>query len=308
MNERFIKFIPSEEAFWLLHNKPNAFRLLAHIANTSRRYNGHPDGLIIGQCHLQNWTKYNLTERQYRTAKLILVQRSYIKIIETNRTRQKSTTGTTTGSTLVQILDSRIWDINPESKDDRIADRETTERRQTRKKKKEEEKEIQPQTPSFQKTKFRENVQLTQTEFDSLLAKHGKDFLDRMLDALDSYKGSTGKQYKSDFHTMKAGGWVIERVMKDLQTPKQKTFSDYSTNELLGKKLEDKYLNGSSGWMCVVHHDIKKDDKGLLFHTRAGSAPTSFISFSNGAFKEEVLKLLKTKNMGEFLPSQVNEK
>jgi len=139
VSERFIKFIPSEEAFWLIHKKPNAFRLLTHIANTARRYEGHPDGLSIGQCHLQHWKKYNLTEREYRTAKEILVTRKHILICETNRTRKKSTTGTTTVSTLVKLLSSTVYDINSECNDDRIDDRATTDRRQTRKNKKEQE-------------------------------------------------------------------------------------------------------------------------------------------------------------------------
>jgi len=129
MSERFIKFIPSEEAFWLMHNKPNAFRLLTHIANTARRYDGHPDGLSIGQCHLQSWQFYHLSEQEYRTAKEILVKRKHIIIIETNRTRKKSTTGVTTSSTLVQLLDSRVWDINSEDTNDRINDRATTDQR-----------------------------------------------------------------------------------------------------------------------------------------------------------------------------------
>ncbi len=126
MSERFLKFIPSEEAFWLMHNKPNAFRLLTHIANTARRKNGHPDGLLIGQCHLEHWSKYKLSESKYRTAKKILILRKHILITETNRTRQKSTTGMTTESTLVQLLSSTVYDINPESDDDRNDDRMTT--------------------------------------------------------------------------------------------------------------------------------------------------------------------------------------
>ena len=78
MSERFIKFIPSDEAFWLMHHKPNAFRLLSHIAYTARRFNGHPDGLIIGQCHLEHWKKYDLSEQEYRTAKAILSKRKHI--------------------------------------------------------------------------------------------------------------------------------------------------------------------------------------------------------------------------------------
>lgn len=229
MSERFIKFIPSEEAFWLMQHKPKAFLLLSHIANTARRYNGHPDGLIIGQCHLQHWTFYGFTEREYRTAKDILVKTKHIIIIETNRTRQKSTTGSTTKSTLVQLCSLTIYDINSETTDDRNDDRPTTDRRPTddkqeriRKKKKEKEDNITP-TPSFplpSKIKFRDHVELTQTEHDSLLAKHGQEFFTKMLDALDAYKGSTGKVYKSDFYTMKDGGWVVERVKKDLLNQK----------------------------------------------------------------------------------------
>lgn len=156
MCERFIKFIPSEEAFWLMQNKPNAFRLLAHIANTARRTTGHPDGLLIGQCHLQSWENYKLTEREYRTAKQILVMRKHIVIIMTNRTRQKSTTGTTTNSTLVQICSDTIFDINPEVMDDLKDDRATTERRQTRKKKKEKEEDIRnTPTPFFSISKIK---------------------------------------------------------------------------------------------------------------------------------------------------------
>jgi hypothetical protein len=230
MCERFIKFIPSEEAFWLMQYKPNAFLLLAHIANTARRRLGHPDGLLIGQCHLQSWKFYGFSEQEYRTAKKILVDRKHIKIIETNRTRQKSTTGTTTGSTLVEIISLTVYDINPEEGNDRINDRATTDQRLTndkqegiRKKKKDKEIEL-PQTPPspiLPKIKFRELVELTQAEYDSLLAKNGIEFLNCMLDTLDAYKGSSGKKYDSDFHTMKQGGWVVSRVKKDLETQKQ---------------------------------------------------------------------------------------
>ncbi len=129
MSDRFIKFIPSKEAFWLMQAKPKAFHLLTHIANTARRTNGDPDGLIIGQCHLQHWTFYKMTQQEYRTAKSILVKQKHIKISETNRTRKKSTTGATTASTLVQLISSTIYDINSDCFNDRIHDRATTEQR-----------------------------------------------------------------------------------------------------------------------------------------------------------------------------------
>ena len=52
-----------------MENKPNAFLLLISYSKYCSTYHGNPDGLIIGQCHLQHWSKYKLTEREYRTAK-----------------------------------------------------------------------------------------------------------------------------------------------------------------------------------------------------------------------------------------------
>lgn len=277
MSERFIKFIPSKEAFWLMTHKPNAFRLLTHIANTARRTYGCPEGLSIGECRLLNWEKYDLTEREYRTAKKILVDLKHIIIIDTCRTRQKSTTGTTTVSTRVRLISSTIYDINSEEIDDRNDDRATTERRPTCDFPQESEKDIQymkkekkdknkqPLTPSFpisEKIKFRENVELTQVEHDSLLAKHGADFFTRMLDVLDAYKGSNGKQYKSDYHTMKAGGWVTLRVEKDIlttkpsgQNEKVERSSSSSTKPNESRYQPNRVLRGSN--------DIERDKRPI---------------------------------------------
>lgn len=252
-----------------MQKKPNAFFLLSQIANTARRTAGGPDGLLVGQCHLKHWKKYDLTEQEYRTAKKILVERGHILILETNRTRQKSTTGSTTVSTLVQLISLTVYDINSEDGNDRINDRSTTDQRlnndkQEGRRKKKNEKEESPQSP--QKIKFREFVEMTQTEHDSLLAKHGQEFLAKMLDALNSYKGSTGKKYASDFHTMKEGGWVIERVRKDLEnqkTPNEKNFRSSSatppgnTAPSTGKFEPSRVLRGSNdaleGNQGVVH-------------------------------------------------------
>lgn len=293
MAERFIKFIPSEEALHLARKHKNAFILLMFIANMARRENGHPDGLTVGQCHLGNYKSYGLTEKEYRTAKKVLVDRGHIKIIETCRTRKneknsKSTlnlqnckktaneraTRVTTTGTLVELCDTTIYDINSEVdnhlKGDRKGDRGATEGRPKgdeqegiRKKKKEEEK--LPHSPSFSpsalKIKFRELVELTQEQYDSLLAKHGQVFLDRMLDKLDSFKGSSGKKYESDFHTMKEGGWVITQVRKDLQNQKgnhEKSFQHVAAGNFSeGAKFKpSRVIRGSNaveGDQGVVH-------------------------------------------------------
>ena len=130
MCKRFLKLnLDNDEAEFLALRHPNAFILLFFIAKRARRIPGQADGLIIGQCHIGDYQSYGLTERQYRTAKTVLTNRNIIKIVETCRTRKKATTGTTTIGTLVQLLDSKVWDINPEPNDDRNNDRATTERR-----------------------------------------------------------------------------------------------------------------------------------------------------------------------------------
>jgi hypothetical protein len=234
MSERFIKFIPSEKSLHLVSNHPNAFILLTFIATRARRENGHPDGLTVGQCRIGDHENMGLSRQEYRTALSILILKNLIEKVETCRTRQKSTTGSTTIGTLVRICDNTIYDINLNDTNQRPNHRPTTdqpptnhEQERIRKKKKEEEKHIPltPLSPDPPKIEFREHVQLSQKEFDTLLAKYGQEFLNKMLDTLDAYKGSSGKKYNSDYHTMKAGGWVVERVEKDLQsriTPNEK--------------------------------------------------------------------------------------
>jgi len=250
MSERFLKFIPSEEAMYLLTKKGHAFRLLTFIAESARRYEGAPDGLHIGESLIGGFKNYDMSERNYRTAKQILEDRRHIEIVETSRTRKKSTNGTTTEGTKVKLLSSNVYDINISETDDRSDDRPTIDRRSTddelRKNKNiKKEKKGNPQPPFFsslpEKKKFRELVELTQSEYDTLLAKHGQIFLDKMLDALDSFKGSSGKAYKSDYHTMKEGGWVVERVKKDLSLPSFKSSPqvDRRTKNMDGTTIEN---------------------------------------------------------------------
>lgn len=112
MSERFLKFIPSEEAMFLLMKKGHAFRLLTIIAEAARRYEGLPDGLHIGKCYIGGFENYDMTERNYRTAKKILEKRGHIEIVETCRSRKKSTDGTTTIGTRVKLKSVNVWEIN----------------------------------------------------------------------------------------------------------------------------------------------------------------------------------------------------
>lgn len=132
VQDRFIKFLPGREAEWLQENHPNAFLLLCQIARRARRYEGDPDGLAIGMARIGDFKNAGIeSERKYRTAKEVLSRVGAIKICETARNRKKSTTGATTVGTLVILLKSDIWDINPQMSDDRRDDRPTTDRRPT---------------------------------------------------------------------------------------------------------------------------------------------------------------------------------
>jgi hypothetical protein len=221
--ERFIKYIPSEEAKYLAIHHPNAFILLMFIAESARRYDGHPDGLKPGQCHIGDWKSYGFSEQNYRTAKKVLEQRQHLKIIETNRTRKKSTTGLTTAGTLVELTSTTVYDINIELPNDRPNDCLTTDQRLTndklrknKKEKKEEEKEKikKENAPLPEKIHFRDFVTLTQAEHDKLLALHGAPEFTRMLDLLNSYKGRSGKTYNSDYHAMDSGSWVVTEAKR----------------------------------------------------------------------------------------------
>jgi|GEM_PF-2623120 len=126
MTDSFVKLNRSEETEWLLHNKPKAFLLLTHIAIRARWEVGNPDGLKPGECHIGDWEKMGLTRQEYRSALQVLALRKTIEIIETCRTRKKSTTGSTTVGTLVRLIDSTIYDINKETHNHRINQCPTT--------------------------------------------------------------------------------------------------------------------------------------------------------------------------------------
>lgn len=54
---------------------------------------------------------------------------------------------------------------------------------------------------------------MTEEEYQKLTQQHTKAFVDKCIEILNNYKLSSGKQYKSDYHTIL--NWVIERVSKD---------------------------------------------------------------------------------------------
>ena len=307
MSERFIKYIPSEKSAWLRKHYPSVFLLLSLAIEQARWSEDILDGLLPGDAILGNYEDAGLTRKQYRTALDKGIELGYWEVVFNQKDKNlvkspKRAIKRAIKSIVINITNSSIWDLNIPIKGQDIGQRgantgPTKGHKQRKIKNVKKEKEEQPQTPSSFKIKFRENVELTQIEFDSLLAKHGQIFLDKMLDALDSYKGSTGKTYESDYYTMKEGGWVIERVNKEMLTPKVANENKTQENETLGKTLVIKYEEYVKGWRCNNSYDNKKNQKGILFESTSAYVEGMFFSFSDSNFKEKVVNFLKSKNL-----------
>lgn len=60
-----------------------------------------------------------------------------------------------------------------------------------------------------------EYVSMTQQEQDSLKAEYGEQAVKEMVEILNNYKGSTGKEYRSDYLAVRS--WVAARWRQDLQ-------------------------------------------------------------------------------------------
>lgn len=63
------------------------------------------------------------------------------------------------------------------------------------------------------KVEYAEKVALTEAEYQKLVDKFGEDDTKRMLEILSNYKLSSGRTYKSDYHTLI--GWVKDRLAEE---------------------------------------------------------------------------------------------
>lgn len=67
---------------------------------------------------------------------------------------------------------------------------------------------------SPQKNLYLEHVTLTDEQYTNLLTKFGdENTVDKAIDILNNYKASSGRKYKSDYHTIL--GWVTKRIEED---------------------------------------------------------------------------------------------
>lgn len=73
--------------------------------------------------------------------------------------------------------------------------------------------ESKPKKPKPEAKKFGEFVSMTDTEFKMLTDRFGEGPAREMIEALDNYKGSSGRRYKSDYRAILS--WVVKRYEED---------------------------------------------------------------------------------------------
>jgi hypothetical protein len=69
------------------------------------------------------------------------------------------------------------------------------------------------------KKEYAEFVRLKETEYNSLLEKHGELITRQLIETLNNFKGAKGATYKSDYHAILK--WVVDSVTKQSNTTQQ---------------------------------------------------------------------------------------
>ncbi|HWY79556.1 MAG TPA: hypothetical protein VNW29_04300 [Candidatus Sulfotelmatobacter sp.] len=273
--QRFIKFIPSEEATWLRDTHPNAFLLLQVIAERARRISGHPDGLEIGECYMGDLC-CGFSEQNYRTAKLRLVDMKYVKICETNRTRKKSTTGITTKGTKIKLISSAIWDINIENDNVSPNDCLTTDQRlpndeqeRTRKNKneKEEQQQVRGDFSKFQEDFEKFNFILSDIEW--VMQNYTPERTQMALDYVKQSQGIDNPVAVTKWHLKQENPPLPKKKKLPPREYVQKYFTKY-----------EKYNDA----VCFIDDDCVAFERGMNNH---------FVKFKEHGFIDQFHGLLR---------------
>lgn len=79
-----------------------------------------------------------------------------------------------------------------------------------------------------EKIHFADFVTMTNAEYEKLVSTYGKEFVDQCINILDNYKGSKGKEYKSDYRAILS--WVVDENKKRAESKQQKQLKTRSYN------------------------------------------------------------------------------
>lgn len=94
-----------------------------------------------------------------------------------------------------------------------------------------------------EKIHFADFVTMTNVEHEKLVSTYGTEFTDQCIKILDNYKGSKGKEYKSDYRAILS--WVVDEAKKRKQENKyaqnKTAYNDYSQRSY--ENLDSLYAN-----------------------------------------------------------------
>lgn len=287
MSERFIKYIPSERAKWLLEKHPNAFLLLTLIATRARLFDNHPDGLKFAECFIGDYKSCGLKTRgEYRYALAILVENKLIEIVDNCHPQQplnnqnattSATTRTTTRGTKVKLISSDIYDVNyfvNNHINNHINNHTTTnlQPRTKNKKEKKEEKNINtkkenPKDPEKLTFGHDNLVRLTPEEHAAFVATHGAPALAEMIENLNDYIAQQGRDpYTNHAATLRM--WF----RREKQNPRPKAAPSATLFEYVSKYFKNGEIYNNA--ICsltpqgiafdrqMTHGEVRFSDKG----------------------------------------------
>lgn len=90
-----------------------------------------------------------------------------------------------------------------------------------------------------EKIHFAEFVSMTNAEHEKLVSTYGKEFADQCITILDNYKGSSGKNYKSDYRAIL--NWVIDKAKENKPKETKKAYQNYEQRDI--KNFDNFYAN-----------------------------------------------------------------
>lgn len=79
-----------------------------------------------------------------------------------------------------------------------------------------------------EKIHFADFVAMTNAEHEKLVSTYGTEFTNQCINILDNYKGSKGKEYKSDYRAILS--WVVDENKKRAESKQQKQLKTKSYN------------------------------------------------------------------------------
>ncbi len=200
-------------------------------------------------------------------------------------TRHKKTIITITLSNVYEKQKNEIeTTIETKSRQDR--DKIETEKKNEKNDKNDIEIKEKIKKEKISKIKFRDFVELTQEEHDKTKELYKEKF-EEALDYLDSYKGSSGKKYDSDFHAMKKNGWLYNKIIKESISDNKKNIkSSFQGNIDWARETIKKYAENSQ-------NELNIGDFGLTFIPKIGQSQPVTVKFNDNGFKDQVENLLK---------------